>query len=121
LFSDVISSRYWNAELAKFDPVARFFRMLKKFVSFQHLLKQLLICILQNVNYVVRDDLRIIVQGKIKIRNFSSIPNLLISEIVNRHPGLEFLEETPEFQLKYGEEIYLFDHFLFHFVILFMF
>jgi serine/threonine-protein phosphatase 2A regulatory subunit B'' len=36
-------------------------------------------------SYLTRDDFRPIVQ-----------------EIVNRHPGLEFLESTPEFQLRYG-------------------
>jgi len=38
--------------------------------------------------YLTRDDFKPIVQ-----------------EIVNRHPGLEFLESTPEFQLKYAQTV----------------
>ena len=29
----------------------------------------------------------------------------IVEEIVNRHPGLEFLENTPEFQLKYAQTV----------------
>lgn len=40
-------------------------------------------------------------------KNYLTRPDFhtLVQEIVNRHPGLEFLEATPEFQLRYAQTV----------------
>jgi hypothetical protein len=87
LVTESMFLRYWHQELAKHEPQARMFRMLKK----------------PENNYLVRDDFRLIVQGAFgKCAVAAYFPS---AEIVNRHPGLEFLESHPDFQLKYAQTV----------------
>jgi hypothetical protein len=86
--------RFWNAEFARADKAMRLFRLLRN---------------PKHPTYLVRDDFRPIVQGLRRASNclatcsqLSPFPPFCAAEIVNRHPGLEFLETTPEFQLRYG-------------------
>lgn len=69
---------YHAREIEPFDLHTRFFRLLRSNDPATG----------KPRNYLIRDDFKPIVQ-----------------EIVNRHPGLEFLESTPEFQLKYAQTV----------------
>ena len=71
---------YYFTHLQPFDPPTRFFRLL--LTAFSPTLPT------THPYHLTRDHFK-----------------PLVSEIVNRHPGLEFLHSTPEFQFKYAQTV----------------